>query len=82
MTQLFSDEGVCRTATLCMLISSKMKVKKVCKGIFCPAGQVVFIHSDQDDKTCPDTLSSGPSQSYLLDYLSGAMKILNPQFAL
>ena len=45
-------------------ISSEMRLKLLCYSLFYPAGQVVFIHLDQDDKTCSSTIILASSQSH------------------
>ena len=51
-----------------------MKLKWVCSIIFFTDGEVVFIHSDQEDKTCPSTLIWASYQSYILQHLRGDME--------
>ena len=50
--------------------------------MFCPPGQVVFIHSDHSNKTCPSTLILASSQSYFLGYIRVDMESIYPEFAL
>ena len=51
-----------------------MKLKLVCYGIFFSAVEVVFIHLNQVNKTCPSTLIWASYQSLLLQYLMGDME--------
>ena len=50
--------------------------------MFCPTRQVVFIYSDQVDKTLPSTLISASSQALLLRYIRGDMESIYPESAL
>ena len=50
--------------------------------MFCFTGEVVFIHSDQVDKTCPSTFILAPSQGYLLWYIRGDIKSIYTKLAL
>ena len=51
-------------------------------GHICTAGEVVFIHSDQVDKTCPSTLILTLYQSLLIQYLRGDMESIYTDLAL
>ena len=50
--------------------------------MFCSTGEVVFIRSDQVDKTCPSTLILASSQGKLLGYIIGYIKSIYPELAL
>ena len=48
----------------------------------CSTGEVIFIHSDQVDKTCPSTLILASSQAKLLGYIRGDIRSIYPELAL
>ena len=50
--------------------------------MFCSSGEVVFIHSDQVDKTCPSTLIVSYSEGLLLGCIRGDIKSIYPELAL
>ena len=50
--------------------------------MFCPTGQVVFIHSDQVDKKAHSIPILASSQGKLLGYIRGHMESMYPELAL
>ena len=50
--------------------------------MFCPAGQVVLIHSDQFDQTCPSILIFSFSSELTSIVQKRGMDSLNPEFSL
>ena len=50
--------------------------------MFCSTGEVVFIHPDQVDETCPSTLILASSQGQLLGYIRGDIKSIYLELAL
>ena len=62
-------------------VSTEIKLKYECKGMFHSTGEVVFIHSDQVIKTCPRTFISAFSKGLLLGYIRGDIKSIYPELA-
>ena len=50
--------------------------------MFCSTGEVIFIHLDQMDKTCPSTLILASSQGLLHGQIRGDIRSIQPELAL
>ena len=50
--------------------------------MFCPEGEIIFIHTYQKENVCPSTLILDASKSESLEYFRGDMESLNPKFTL